>query len=801
MAHAVSPETGRHLVQFYDDAGFLAERVAAFLQPALARSGAALVVARSHNLISIEQELRDAGLSVERLRLTGQLVLLDAADVLARFMVDGQPDRALFREHVGGQIARMRAAFPSDELRIYGEMVDVLWVDQNASAVIALERLWTELSGVASFSLLCGYQLGGFSDERHVRQFEMVCAAHDHVAPTEQVAMMGSDSASSRSLALLEQRARSLETEVSRRNRSERRMEQLLAVAGELAAAGSRDAIARITIDSGMAAVGASSAALWTVDEDRQTLRLLAVSKQDWNCERFSDLPVTNDTPLGKVVRSGTPIFFGTLDEYKAAFPASFARVADTVSSSDIAYAMLPLATNHSAFGAICFTYDRGAEFSVTDRMFLEILSRQCALAIERVSLLEAERSGREAAELLYELTVQVNRTDDVDQVYELALVACERGSKTDRSAILLFDASGVMRFKCHHGLSETYRQAVEGHSPWNRDETNPTPISIDDVEQDPAWASYLPVFRAEGIRGVAFIPLVHQRRLLGKFMLYRDQPRPFTARDLQLTSTVAVHVGQAIERKRAEKELARAYREERDAHLEAEEATRAREEILSVVSHDLRNPLGTIMMGASSLLALDTIDKVRTRTISERIHRQAERMERLIGDLVDFAGIQAGKLAIERSTHAPAAILSAAGELFAPMASERGLSFQTQSAPGLPAVQCDSERAVQVLSNLLSNAIKVTPKGGAIEIGAQPSDQQVVFYVRDTGPGIDADELPNLFERFWRSKKPSYKGAGLGLSIARGIVDAHGGRIWAESKPGVGSTFFFSFSSSTRDN
>jgi signal transduction histidine kinase len=99
----------------------------------------------------------------------------------------------------------------------------------------------------------------------------------------------------------------------------------------------------------------------------------------------------------------------------------------------------------------------------------------------------------------------------------------------------------------------------------------------------------------------------------------------------------------------------------------------------------------------------------------------------------------------------------------------------------------------VQVLSNLVSNALKVTPKGGAIAIGAEPRDREVVFYVKDTGPGIDAAELPCLFERYWRGKQSQYKGAGLGLSIARGIVDAHGGRIWAESQVGTGSTFYFS--------
>jgi len=195
-------------------------------------------------------------------------------------------------------------------------------------------------------------------------------------------------------------------------------------------------------------------------------------------------------------------------------------------------------------------------------------------------------------------------------------------------------------------------------------------------------------------------------------------------------------------------------------------------------------------MMGATALLGSEC--GPRQRSISERIHRQAARMARLIEDLVDFAGIEAGQLALRRAPHPPDKIVAAVGDLFGPLAEERGLRFAVEVPPGTPAVDCDSDRVVQVLQNLVSNALKVTPRGGTITVGVRPDG---VFYVRDTGPGIAPDELPKLFERYWRSKSSHYKGAGLGLSIARGIVAAHGGNIWAESEPGAGSTFLFSLS------
>ncbi|HTL35780.1 MAG TPA: ATP-binding protein, partial [Kofleriaceae bacterium] len=473
------------------------------------------------------------------------------------------------------------------------------------------------------------------------------------------------------------------------------------------------------------------------------------------------------------------------------------------------AIAIIPLQLNGTLLGVMVYSYPSDHVFEDSERTFQRLLARQCALAFDRVRMHREERTIREAAErlaaaekqargdveLLYELIASVNRLDSIEEVYAIVLRSVMRGTKSDRAAILLFDDEGVMRFQVTDGLSTEYKTAVEGHSPWTRDDYYPPPIAVDDTETDPEWIALRQQHREEGIRSIALVPLInHQGKLIGQLMLYRNEVRPFTGRDLQLTSTIGVHAAQAVERKRKEREIARAYSEERDARVLADEATRAREEILSVVSHDLRNPLGAILMCASALLHVSADDSSgRVRKNVERIHRQAERMARYISDLVDFAGIEAGRIKLERREHQVEDIVSAASEMFGPIAAERGLRFEMQLPPNLPVVQCDSDRAVQVLTNLVANAVKVTPKGGAVSIGAELNGDGVVFYVRDTGPGIEEDEMPNLFERHWRSKSSNYKGTGLGLSIARGIVSAHNGRIWAESRVGAGSTFYFS--------
>ena len=783
-------EPGGHYVQFFEDPGFLANRVAAFLASPLERGGSAIAIVRRCNQDAILGELAAHALDIDRLRDAGRLVLADASVELGRFMVDGMPDRDRFRAHIGGALAQ--AAAPGTAMHAYGEMVDLLWEAGNADAVIALEEMWTELCRERGLALLCGYQPRGGIAPQQLAAFGAVCACHDEVHGFEPLSATGAP----RRTTMLEARTRALETEVARRSRVEQRMERLLDVASELAAARTRDVIARVAVRSGLEIVGATAAAVWELTPAGR-LHLLAVSdRMAGGVTSYREIDLEGDTPIAHVLRTREPEFLGSFAAYREKFPTSFPRIEPLMPFSEGSFAVLPIIAEDRAVGAICFTYDHERQFAPADRAYKLLLARQCALAIERVQHLEAEARARAEVELLYDLTAGVNRLDDSAAVFELALATVIRGSRCDRAAILLFDDAGVMRFAASHGLSETYRAAVEGHSPWQPDAVDPAPLTVNDTERDPAWASYRDVFRAEGVRSLAFIPLLHHNRLLGKFMLYRDQPRAFEPAELQFTATVAVHVAQAVARRRAERELERAYREERAAHLEAEEATRAREEILSVVSHDLRNPLGTILMGASSLLQHGGEDRAhRTRTISERIHRQAERMARLIEDLVDFAGIQAGRLALSPGVHAPRAIIEAANEIYAPLAEERGLRWTPRSAPDLPSIRCDAERALQVIGNLVANALKVTARGGEIAVGAERAASDVVFFVRDTGPGIEPDELPRLFERYWRSKSAGYRGAGLGLSIARGIVDAHGGRIWAESALGTGSTFYFCLS------
>jgi signal transduction histidine kinase len=590
--------------------------------------------------------------------------------------------------------------------------------------------------------------------------------------------------------------------------------------------------------------------------------------------------------------------------------------------------------------------------------------------------------------EHLARLIDEVSGARSLDIVYERVLRCLEEALGIDRAAVLLFDAEGVMRFVAWSGLSAEYRQAVEGHSPWRPDAVEPSPVLVEDVESSADLATYRELFRREGIRALAFVPLRVAGRLRGKFMLYHREPHAFTREEIATAQTVAAHVAFAIERLRVEQELldarhalserlevekelrshqqllaeasrvlsttldpdqtlktlARfvvegagsgsgladycvsyaldaddtvrrvglAHRDparqalveelagagppqldaatgagavlrtgeamlrsditpdvlERGAqnaeHLrllrllqprssimvplcargrivgalalvttedsgrrysrddlvlaetlasraallvdnarlyrEATEAVRARDQTVAIVSHDLRDPLATICTGCS-VLELDAGKALEAGTPAA-MFRAAKQMERLVDDLLDVTRIEAGGLSLEIAPVDAAALVRETAALFEAASGERTLRLELAVEDGLPPLRADRGRLSQVLSNLLGNAVKYAPAGGRVELRAAMTGARsgVRFSVRDDGPGIAPDQLPRLFDRFWQAERGQRGGAGLGLAIAKGIVEAHGGTIEVESTLGHGSTFSFTVPTVTTD-
>jgi PAS domain S-box-containing protein len=290
----------------------------------------------------------------------------------------------------------------------------------------------------------------------------------------------------------------------------------------------------------------------------------------------------------------------------------------------------------------------------------------------------------------------------------------------------------------------------------------------------------HLRILRELGLRSAMIVPLIAEDRVLGAVTLVAaESGRVYREDDIRTAELVASRAALAVDK-------ARLYRA-------AQQATQARDEVLSIVSHDLRNPLNTIIMSAGFLLefAGTGANGSDTRQLAI-IKRQAEQMNRMIHDLLDVARIEAGRLAVEERKEDPASLLREACEAAQRLAESEALTVSNEAEPDLPPVCADRQRVLQVMSNLIGNAIRFTPADGRITLEARRDGEYVRFSVSDTGTGIDAADLPHLFERFYQARQNRRGGAGLGLSISKGIVEAHGGRIGVESEPGRGTTVFF---------
>jgi len=220
------------------------------------------------------------------------------------------------------------------------------------------------------------------------------------------------------------------------------------------------------------------------------------------------------------------------------------------------------------------------------------------------------------------------------------------------------------------------------------------------------------------------------------------------------------------------------------------EEAVASRDVVLSVVAHDLRNPLNVISLSANSLL--QRLPSSTARRPVERILRSAHRAQRMVRDLLAISALETGQFVLDLKPIEVSDLIVAAMESQQSVAAEASVIFASDVSPDLPAVSGDEERLLEVLENLIGNAVKFTAAGGSITVGGAKRGSEVLIWVKDTGVGIPADQMPHIFDRFWQAKKKERRGIGLGLSICKAIVEAHEGRVWAESEGGNGTTLFF---------
>ena len=212
---------------------------------------------------------------------------------------------------------------------------------------------------------------------------------------------------------------------------------------------------------------------------------------------------------------------------------------------------------------------------------------------------------------------------------------------------------------------------------------------------------------------------------------------------------------------------------------------------VLGVVAHDLRNPLN-LLITTTDLLLEEDLDRAGRKEMVEVALRAGRQMNRLIGDLLDTVRLQSGKVTLDLENLSVNAVFRQADETFRPEAEKRRIHLDVIWPGDRIEVRADPLRVSQIVGNIVGNAIKFTPSAGTVTIKAAPEGELVVIQVIDTGPGIAPADMEHLFDNFWQARNGDHRGVGLGLAIAKGVVEAHGGRIWCESQVGAGTTFSF---------
>ncbi|HEU0031419.1 MAG TPA: ATP-binding protein [Kofleriaceae bacterium] len=405
----------------------------------------------------------------------------------------------------------------------------------------------------------------------------------------------------------------------------------------------------------------------------------------------------------------------------------------------------------------------------VTDRKRFE--AEQALLAKSGAVLassLEWDRTVHAIGQLVVEELAELCIIDTIapsGRVMRIS-VTCRDPAKAE-----LCERLGALALESRHLLASRVLETGEPHV---FDDIDDALISANAREGE-----HLEILRAIGPRSALAVPLIVGQRVLGALVLVATTPHQFGARDVRIATELGRRAALAIE----------------NAHLyeSARRATAARDEVLGIVAHDVRAPLNAMALATKTLERQAAVmEHPRARHAVEMLATSLQRANRLICDLLDVSRIEGGALSIQRQAIEVSPVIREALSGQELVAAEAGVELAQAVVGDVPAVCGDRHRVLQVLDNLVGNALKFTPVGGRVTITARVRGDDVVFSVSDTGVGIPAESVRHIFDRFWQAERARRDGAGLGLTISKGIVEAHGGTIWVESTPGQGSTFSF---------
>jgi len=591
--------------------------------------------------------------------------------------------------------------------------------------------------------------------------------------------------------------------------RAANRTARLQTLSAALASALTPNDVATAAVSEGVAAIGADAGVLVLIDPDGQTLEVVASRGYDLRqIERWRRFPLSTDVPLSDAVRSGELVVVASAEERLARYPNIGADVPAAYQSS----ISVPLVAEGRSFGALGLSFRDTIVVGAEDRELLLAVARQCAQAVRRATLFDAEAVARASAEaagrrlaFLADASAALSSLDYEETLQHIAKLAVPFFA--DYVNIDLLDDSGnIHRVASAHAdpVKETvlrrtwryYPRAADADHPLRKALAIAAPTIV--AEVDDGWLQalarspeHLADLRALNPRSVIIVPLAARGHRSGLVTFARsDSGRRYGPDDVSLATEIGRRAATAVDN-------ARLYRQSESARREAEAASRAKGQFLAVMSHELRTPLNAII-GYSELVDLGVHGPVTDaqRDAMTRVRRSGQHLLSLVNNVLNLERAEAGQLEADFTTLEVAQLFEDADALTRPQAEAKRITLSVDVPPPDLVVLGEHEKARQVLVNLLSNAVKFTGAGGRVALSYETEPDVVRLRVTDSGLGIPADALERIFEPFVQLDSGltrAAEGAGLGLAISRRLARLMGGDLTVESEPGRGSTFTFS--------
>jgi len=797
-------QTGQseHFVQFCETDAFLMDSVSAFIGAGLRVGDAVIVLATKPHTENLEERLKKDGLEVAAARVRGQYIPIDAAAMLSKFMVDGSPEPGRFAEVVGSMIAR--AAQGRRHVRIFGEMVALLWAEGNRAAAVHLEELWNDLGKTHSFSLCCAYPMQGFDGEVYEEEFTEICQQHSRVIPAESYTRLSRADERLRAITLLQQKAHSLEAEIAERKGAEERLRVSEHRYRRLFEA-SKDGILMVDPCTGTITdvnpfmtelLGYTRAQLlgqelWRIGLFRDLeANLEALQElQEKYVLRYETVPLHTKDGQRRYVEFVSTLYqvnghkviqcnIHDITERKQAEEA-FLHLAAIVESSDDAILGKNLEGIITSWNAAAERmYGYSAEEIVgqpvtllfaPDRQdeFTQIMAR--IRRGERVDHYETMRVRKDGTRLTISVTISPIK-DSSGTIVGASAIARDitEHKRLEAKFRRLFDSNLIGVFVSD--FAGTFLDANDAFLDvlgYTREE-----LLAGTMQRD---ALTPPEFHSLSQNAMKALQETGSSGAYETEYLYKSGrriPVLVAVTSIEQTETCIGFVLDISERKELEKR---------------------KDEFISMASHELKTPL-TSLKGFLGLLQrrLTTQGDEQALHYIARMDAQVNRLTKLINDLLDLSKMQTGQLDYREERFEVDALVQEIVENVQGTTQTHHLLLEGQIGAE---VFGDRDRIGQVLMNLLNNAIKYSPQADTVLVRVAKDQNKALVSVQDFGIGIAKEHQHKIFERFYQVTDPeekTYPGLGIGLYISYQIVKRHGGRMWVESKKGEGAAFQF---------